>query len=268
MIAGLSVLTYHSLDESGSVISTDPGWFRRTMERLASSGWRCHDLAEWVAAGRPAVDRGFAITFDDGLATILEGVDVLDRLGFPATIFLVTGRIGLENDWPGQPKKVPRQRLLDSGEIASLRAAGFRFGAHSRTHPRLDSADEDALDREIAGSKADVEDLCGAACSLFAHPYGASSRRGRVVANRHFSACFGTNPGTSGGGDPIDDLPRIDACDLRTPDRLDSLLAGRLASALRLRWAARRFKFAAKGLGGSSRMADRPAPEGEIGVIA
>ena len=268
MISGLSVLTYHSLDDSGSVISTDPGWFRRTMERLASSGWRCHDLGEWVASGRPAVDRGFALAFDDGLATILEGVDVLARLGLPATIFLVTARVGLENDWPGQPKKVPRRRLLSSREVASLRSAGFRFGAHSRTHPRLDAVDETTLDGEIAGSKADVEDLCGDACSLFAHPYGASSRRGREIASRHFSACFGTNPGAPGGRDPIDDLPRIDACDIRTPERLDSLLSGRLASALRLRWAARRFKFAARGLGGPGRMSRHASPDGEIEAIA
>ena len=45
-----------------------------------------------------------ALTFDDGFANFAEhAVPVLQRLSFPATVFVVSGHCGRLNDWPGQP---------------------------------------------------------------------------------------------------------------------------------------------------------------------
>src|SRR4029079_17469494 len=95
--AGLPILAYHSLDTSGSVISTDPVWFAETMRILVASGFRTVDLADWLARGRPVLERAFAITFDDGLRSVLEAVDVLTEYQLHATAFLVTDRVGSNN---------------------------------------------------------------------------------------------------------------------------------------------------------------------------
>ena len=68
--------------------------------------------------------------------------------GVPATVFLVTDRIGRDNDWPGQPRAIPRAPLLAWSDLDALAAAGFRFAAHGRTHCRLDRCDDaDARER-------------------------------------------------------------------------------------------------------------------------
>jgi len=61
------VLTYHSLDNSGSVISLSPGLFRDQMQQLADAGVPVVPL--------PMVDSvsgAVAITFDDGYQNFLE----------------------------------------------------------------------------------------------------------------------------------------------------------------------------------------------------
>ena len=49
-----AILTYHSIDDSGSVISTPPSLFRRQMEFLAASGIRVTPLDRVVREYTPA----------------------------------------------------------------------------------------------------------------------------------------------------------------------------------------------------------------------
>ncbi len=123
---GLPVLTYHAIDTSRSVTATDPGWFLETLDALAAAGFRAWDLEDWLAQGRPAVERGFALTFDDGLRSILDVAGAVARHRIPATVFLVTDRMGQANDWPGQPANVPRADLLSWSDVADLAGLGFR----------------------------------------------------------------------------------------------------------------------------------------------
>jgi hypothetical protein len=53
---GLPILTYHALDRSGGVTSTDPSWFAETIDRLVSAGLVGVDLSDWIAQGRPAIN--------------------------------------------------------------------------------------------------------------------------------------------------------------------------------------------------------------------
>ncbi len=134
-MTGLPILTYHAIDTSGSVIATDPKWFAAAMATLHSEGFRCVDLRAWVDAGRPEIERGFALTFDDGLSCIRQAAEVIAKLGFTATAFLVTGRMGRDNRWPGQCDRVPTSSLLDWTDLEDLFVAGFRFGATRSTIP-------------------------------------------------------------------------------------------------------------------------------------
>ena len=163
-MTGLPILTYHALDTSGSVISTPPKTFADTMAAIFSEGFRCVDLQAWIEAGRPEVDRGFALAFDDGFRSILPAAETLARFGFVATAFLVTGRMGLDNQWPGQPNGVPISPLLQWSDLNALTAAGFRFGAHTLDHPILPRCAETEVDRQLSGSKTAIEDATGRSC--------------------------------------------------------------------------------------------------------
>jgi peptidoglycan/xylan/chitin deacetylase (PgdA/CDA1 family) len=248
----LPILTYHAIDGVDSPISTHPARFAETIARLVESGFVGVDLAEWVARGRPAVARGFAVAFDDGLRSILPGIEILHQLGIPSTVFVVTDHVGRDNDWPGQPSWVPRSATLDWSELADLSRRGVSIGSHSRTHRRLDRAGIETVERELRGSSDAIASRLGVPCRLFAHPYGVSTRavRGRC---RLFDAAFGTRQALASSRDDAFNLPRVDACYLRSERVLDRLVEGRLGPWLAARQAVRSARrvaasFAASGL--------------------
>jgi peptidoglycan/xylan/chitin deacetylase (PgdA/CDA1 family) len=248
MPGGLPVLTYHSLDSSGSVLSTDPSWFAETLAALAEAGFRSVDLHEWIALGRPEVDRGFALAFDDGLRSIAQAAPLLERHGFTATAFLVTGRMGTDNAWPGQPTGLPRFPLLSWSDLPALASSGFRFAAHSRTHARLDRLDTRSLERELQGSCEDLADRVGRSSPLLAYPYGVASARVRAAAARHFDAAFGTRLDEANGRQAPYRISRVDAFYLRSPQALERLATGRLRPYLRVRRALREMRGMARSL--------------------
>lgn len=239
MSAGrLSILTYHSLDDSGSPISTSPEWFAETMQRLVEAGFVGVDLEDWIARGRPPVARGFAVTFDDGLRSILPGLETLGRLGVPASVFLVTDHVGRDNDWSGQPSWVTRAATLGWSEISELARRGVTFGSHTRTHQRLDRLTIGAVEDELRGSCEAIEAKLGRRCRLLAYPYGRSA--GPVWDRcRRFDAAFGTRLATASARDNPRDLPRVEAYYLRSSRSIDRLIDGGLGPRLAARGAIR-----------------------------
>ena len=235
----LPILTYHAIDSSGAVTSTDPARFAETLDALLEAGFRAVDLGEWIEAGRPPVEDGFAVAFDDGLRSVLGVADRLARLAIHATVFLVADRIGLDNAWPGQPTWVPRARLLDRGDLGSLARLGFRFGSHGCTHARFDRCRTDSLENELARSRDVIEQGIGSPCRLLAYPYGAADARVRLAASKTYDAAFGTRLDYASSSDDPFDIARIDACYLRPRRALDRLIAGRWRGRLSVRRALR-----------------------------
>lgn len=251
MSRGLPILMYHSLDSSGSAVSTAPRRFASTMRAFHAAGFRTVHLDDWLARGRPRLDRAFAITFDDGLRSILPAAEILAPLGFHATAFLATARMGLDNAWPGQPRGIPRMAVMRWSDAATLRDAGFRFGAHSRNHPRLDRLRDDALMAELRGSREDVERRLGAPCPLLAYPYGVATPRVRAAASEVFDAAFTTDLRRAGPDDDPLALPRIDAREIRSPRALAALLDGREGARFLVRRALRATRAVARPLLGA-----------------
>ncbi len=96
---GLTVLMYHRIAEPSLDpwdLSVSPANFAEHMDVLGQLGTvlPVRDLVGCLEARRKP-ESGFAITFDDGYADNLHlGLPVLERLALPATVFLVTNRLG------------------------------------------------------------------------------------------------------------------------------------------------------------------------------
>ncbi len=246
---GLPILTYHAIDSDGAVTSTGPARFAETLGALREAGFRAVDLGDWVDRGRPAVEKGFAVAFDDGLRSILGVADRLARDAIPATVFLVAGRLGSDNAWPGQSGGIPRSRLLGRADLGALARLGFRFGSHGVSHARLDRLAPAALEGELIGSRESIEDMIGQPCRLLAYPYGAASPAVRAAAARHYDAAFGTRLAYATAADDPFDIARIDACYLRTRGALDRLVGGRWHRRLAVRRAFRAFRASVESMG-------------------
>ena len=239
---GLPILTFHSFGTSRAVTSTDPSWFAETLGMLDETGFHCVDLEDWVRRGRPDEPRGFAIAIDDGLCSILKIVDPLNRYKATATVFLTTGRLGLDNAWPGQPATIPVEPLLNWHEIGSLQNTGLKFAAHGVTHARLDRGNPEWIINELRGARDVIEEKTGKPCRLVAYPYGASSGVVREVASRYFLAGFGTRLDFADSTQVRFNIARLDAYYLRSERLRAALGSGTARSPLRWRRTLRTLK--------------------------
>jgi peptidoglycan/xylan/chitin deacetylase (PgdA/CDA1 family) len=173
------VLCYHALSPTWEAdLSTTPERFERQLELLVSRGYRGVTFTEAVES--PARGRVLAVTFDDAYRSVLElGLPILDRLGLVATVFAVTDLIGSERpmQWPGIDRWLggPHERELmpmSWPELRTLTDAGWEIGSHTGCHPHLTEIDDDALQDELAHSKAACEDHLDGPCTSLAYPYG------------------------------------------------------------------------------------------------
>jgi peptidoglycan/xylan/chitin deacetylase (PgdA/CDA1 family) len=161
------VLAYHSVGTPAwGVNDVHPARFAAQMHHALDLGFGFVP-ADQIARGEGrAYD--LALTFDDGLASVLNAEPVLRSLGIPWTVFVVT-------DWvEGRHPFGPDVAFLGWQDIAVLHARGVSIGSHSVTHPnfaRLDAAQ--AID-ELVCSRATLAEHLGSPPSAFAIPFGQS----------------------------------------------------------------------------------------------
>lgn len=217
-----AILTYHSIDGSGSAISVAPDEFRRHVDWLASGTVRVLTL-EQIAAEPAGDDDAVAITFDDAFRNFGElAVPLLAERRLPATVFVVADAVGRDNRWGGRSEpNIPDLPLLDWDGLARAAERGISLGGHTRTHPRLTTVDGARLAAEVAGSRATIAARTGTAPTTFAYPYGACDQRVAAVVRRSFAlACTTELRPLTAVEDPMF-LPRLDAYYFRAPGALE-----------------------------------------------
>lgn len=237
------IITFHSLDDSGSVISMPPRRFARIVDELAGAGWRGCSVSEALTAWRVGDrrPRRVALSFDDGYRNLLD--EALPRLrdaGFSATVFVVAGRCGKDNRWPGQPSSIPTLELLDWRQLEQLLAAGWEVGSHGLDHLTLPTLSRERAARELRDARSLLQQRLGCEVPLFAYPYGALDANVRALAREVYDGACGTRLALATAADLADpfEMPRLDAYYLRgfsAAKAIDSAI-GRGYLALR-RWA-------------------------------
>jgi peptidoglycan/xylan/chitin deacetylase (PgdA/CDA1 family) len=155
------------------------------------------------------LNRELAITFDDGYQDNFEhAAPVLERLGLPATFFIVSQWIGSEVvPWWDRQEGV-RYPWMTWDQVQSLHNRGFEFGAHTRTHVDLGAVTEIEAREEIVGGRRELEERLGAPVELFAYPYGRLANLAdvnrRLIRGAGFRCCCSCFGGViDGGTDPF-----------------------------------------------------------------
>ncbi len=226
-----AILTWHSLDTSGSPISIAPAVFARQLQALAQSGINIVPLSQILST-----PNAIALTFDDGFQNFLQhALPFLQHHNFPATLFAVSEFVGKDNHWPGQPSGIPKLPLLNWEDLNSIHKAGISIGAHTATHPTLYKLPFETQRTEIVSAKQTLEDKLGIAITEFAYPYGATDARSHLTVQRNFATACTTEFRHISRNDVVHLLPRIDVRSLGHPVWLSSLLtpAGETWTALR-----------------------------------
>jgi peptidoglycan/xylan/chitin deacetylase (PgdA/CDA1 family) len=225
-----AILTYHAIDDTGSVISVNEETFRRHVAWLAAGRVRVVPLDEILESD--ADEDAVAITFDDGLASFGRiAAPLLRAYGLPVTLFVVTDAVGSTNAWRGrQDAGIPVQALLDWDQLAALHEAGVDLGAHTCSHPDLTTLPGDALEREILASKQRLMRELGVEVKTFAYPYGAVGPAARTIVASSFNVGCTTRLATLARQEDPALLPRLDSYYLRAPGSLEA-------------WGSRRFRM-------------------------
>lgn len=242
----IPILTYHSIDESNSVISTGLSTFRKQMGQLKRDGFTTVTVAESVRrfrANESGSERCVAIAFDDGYSNVYnDAFPILKSYGFCATVFVISGRCGMNNDWPGNIPVLPRQPLLSWRELAEMSQGGFEVGAHTVSHPRLTELSNDMAEDEIRHSKLRIEEKIGVGVRTFAYPYGDHNRRIRSLVEEHYDGACSTKLGVATDlSDPFL-LERVDSYYFSNLALYSRLLRGKLRKYLWVRQALRTLK--------------------------
>lgn len=243
----LSILTYHSLDKSGSVVSVTPDDFARQMACIATSGYRGIALREAIAHRKATgewPERCVVLTFDDGFRNFYEeAMPVLTQSGFNATVFVVSGHMGSYNNWETPPAYLGSRQILTWKQAIELADAGIEIGSHSKTHPDLRRLSVAEAQREIGGSRAEIENHLGQAVTSFAYPFGETSPLSTECVKKEFHAACTTILQRANGGS-LHRLPRVDMYYLRSQRNLERLLNGELDQYLALRCVGRSIRRA------------------------
>ncbi len=174
----IPILLYHHVDAPPS----DGGWrslfvsprhFERQMRMLHMLGYKglsMGDLDPYLRGEKTGKVVG--ITFDDGYRDNLEqALPVLQRFGFTATCYVVSGLVGSVNKWDVE-NGLPASPLMGMDHLKSWVAGGMEIGAHTRNHVNLCECDDATARGEIAGCKQDLEQALGVEVQSFCYPYG------------------------------------------------------------------------------------------------
>jgi peptidoglycan/xylan/chitin deacetylase (PgdA/CDA1 family) len=217
-----AILTYHSVDDTGSVISIEPVAFRRHVDFLASGRLRVVPLE--TLPDLPDDEDAIAITFDDALASFgAVAAPMLRDHGLPATLFVVSDAVGRDNAWRGRRDAgIPLFRVLDWDELGRLAEAGVTIGAHTCTHPDLSALDAARAEQEIVSARDRLAQRLGVPVVTFAYPYGAVGAAARAVVAREFRYGCTTRLAVLSPADDPAVLPRLDTYYLRASGSLEA----------------------------------------------
>jgi peptidoglycan/xylan/chitin deacetylase (PgdA/CDA1 family) len=173
------VLCYHALSETWpAALSVTPANFEAQIAYLAGRGYRGVTFAEAVRLGSDA--SVVAVTFDDAYTSVLDlALPVLDRFGWPATMFVPTnfpdtpGPLSWEgvDRWIGGPHEA-EMAPLSWDQLRDLAERGWEIGSHTRSHPHLTRLSDAELHEELLTSREETNEAMGRECPSIAYPYG------------------------------------------------------------------------------------------------
>jgi peptidoglycan/xylan/chitin deacetylase (PgdA/CDA1 family) len=206
-----AILTYHSIDSSGSPISLSEDTFRAHVRFFGSGRVAVVPLADLLSM--PDEKDALAITFDDGFLNFAStAMPLLSHLGFPATVFVVSDAVGATNAWGGTPASgIPTLPLMSWSDLERVRDAGFEIGAHTRNHPNLTGLSLAQADDEISGCVDRIFSELGERPRRFAYPYGDVNDAVAALARQTFEHSVTTELDLLGPDDDSALLPRLDA---------------------------------------------------------
>lgn len=109
---------------------------------------------------------------------------------------------------------IPKDLMMQSGQVKKLREAGMCIGGHTASHPILSTLDYNDAYEEIHDGIARLEGILGEQIRYFAYPNGKPTRdynrdHVAIVKKLNIKAAVSTSVGVSSTGSDVFQLPRF-----------------------------------------------------------
>jgi peptidoglycan/xylan/chitin deacetylase (PgdA/CDA1 family) len=209
-----AIITFHSIDPSGSVLSYPPDLFADLIASLHESDLPIVGLQQLLDDD---IDRGVAITFDDGMQSVYsEAMPVLRDFNAPAHLFLTTNPVGKPGTWPDENGVGSSFPMLDWAEVEKLHAAGVSIDGHTASHPDMRTLSATQMSDECGLADQVVEERLGRRPQFFAYPFGYHNAIARDFVRANYSASVTTEMGEIGSRYDRAAIPRLDSYYLKS----------------------------------------------------
>ena len=203
------IITFHSLDNSGNILSYPTELFHQLLESLSESNIPILSLEQLLLDSTP---RGVSLTFDDGMQSLYYSLLPLMRSHqFPAHLFLTTASVGRNNMWSSQPKQAALYDMLTWQQLEDMQTAGLLIDAHSHSHHYLTSLDRQQLVDECCQCNEIIENRLGQRPRYFAYPYGDYNGPVSEYVKTLYKACVTTKLSYLSPMSDVHLLPRVDS---------------------------------------------------------
>jgi peptidoglycan/xylan/chitin deacetylase (PgdA/CDA1 family) len=205
------ILLYHHVStQTPASTSISPSKFKEHMAYLKENHVvvSLQEVVDALTNKTPLPDKAVAITFDDGYANILENAHpVLTELGFPYTIFINPGEIGVGS------------KQLTWEQVESMHNEGVSFANHTMDHLHM------LNDMQSMGQKAWLENVwqnveeaqkqldsrLATGTQYLAYPFGEYNQTLEQQLKTHGYIGFGQHSGAVGPYSSMQALPRFPA---------------------------------------------------------
>ena len=150
------------------------------------------------------------ITLDDGYqSNLLHALPILKNMGFSATCYVVSGKLGQHNEWD-EALGMAQAALMGVEEMRRWVDAGMEVGSHTCSHADLNQLSLAEAGHELLQSKSDLENLLQKPVTQFCYPYGHfSPEHESLVSQSGYVAATTTHRGRACATDRMTALPRV-----------------------------------------------------------
>jgi len=213
----IPILTYHHTEQappkgfamrslwvSPSSFATQMQW----LSRLGYTGLAMSELMPYLHGEKKGKVVG--ITLDDGYqSNLLHALPILKNLGFSATCYVVSGKLGQHNEWD-EALGMAQAALMGVEEMRTWVDAGMEVGSHTCSHADLNQLSLAEAGHELLQSKSDLENLLQKPVTQFCYPYGHfSPEHESLVSQSGYVAATTTHRGRACATDRMTALPRV-----------------------------------------------------------
>ena len=186
-VTGLRILAYHrTQNEETDSLTVSPARFEEQMQYLADHR-QVISISDAVAllqadgADNRGLEDKAVITFDDGyLCNYQYALPVLHKMGLPAIIYFVVGKIASGDE-----------EFMSWDQVREIQRMGFEIGSHTINHLKLTTLSPTEAEAECAGSFQALDDGLGTSKRHFCYPHGEFNRASAAIVSRYYQSATG-----------------------------------------------------------------------------